>query len=115
MTAWAVVSYIYSWFIQYWSEKYENPGDVVTFLKCCGVLVFTALFLMGLKSLVILSGCIGISRRINLSMLSCMSHASLAEFFDLIPIGSVLNRFLKDTETVDLTMAYVMDRFIFIM
>ena len=115
MCAWAVVSYAYSWFIQYWSEKYENPKDVFLFIKICAVLLASALFFLALKSIVVLSGCIGISRNINLSMLSSLAHASLAEFFDLVPMGRILNRFLKDTEIVDLQMAYVMDRFIFVM
>lgn len=115
MTAWGFASYGYSWFIQFWSERYENPGDVKMFIKYCSILVVSALFFMALKSMVILSGSVAISRKINLLMLSSLAHASLAEFFDVVPIGRILNRFLKDTEIVDLQMAYVMDRFIFVL
>lgn len=115
MVAWGIASYSYSWFIQFWSEKYDNPGDVLMFVEYCSIFVGSALFFMALKSLVILSGCVQISRNINLQMLSCLAHASLSEFFDVVPMGRILNRFLKDTEIVDLQMAYVMDRFIFVM
>jgi hypothetical protein len=115
MVFWATSSYSYSWFIQYWSEKYENPGDVILFEKCCAILVMSSLSLGGLKSVIILSGCVQITRKINLSMLGSLSHASLSEFFDLVPIGRILNRFLKDTEIVDLQMAYMMDRLVLVM
>lgn len=115
MIAWGFASYTYNWFIQYWSDSYENPSDVLTFVKYSSILVFAALFFMFIKSIILLSGGVKISRSLNLAMLSSLGHASLSEFFDVVPMGRILNRFLKDTEVVDLQMAYMTDRLMFVM
>lgn len=113
MTSWAISSYTYTWFIKYWSEKEKEPGRVLVFVQWSSIIICAVLFFLFLKWAIILSGAMGITRQINLSMLSSLTHASLSEFIDMVPLGRILNRFLKDTEVVDLQMPYYMDKIIY--
>lgn len=67
------------------------------------------------RSVVLILHNLNITRTVNMKMVSSLSFASLSTFFDRVPIGRILNRFLKDTDDVDLQLAMTVDRFIFIL
>lgn len=115
MAGWTIMTYINSWFIKFWVEQYDDQGNIILFLEINFLIVFATLIIEGIRSTLLLKGCIIVVRSMNLSMLTSLAHASLAKFFDRVPIGRILNRFLKDTEIVDLSMSYAFDRLVFIL
>lgn len=105
---------MFSWFLSYFTEEYENKTDIKFYLQVSLGIIGAMVLSKALRSYFTFSSCLTLSRSLALRMLSSMTHASLAKFFDRVPIGRILNRFLSDTETVDLEMAYVMDKLVFV-
>lgn len=59
-----------------------------------------------LRSAIILMGNLKLSREINLQMTFHLMHASVNKFFDRVPIGRILNRFLRDSDTMDMMLGW---------
>jgi ABC-type multidrug transport system fused ATPase/permease subunit len=114
VTLWCFVFFLSTWFLQYWSKSGRGREDIGLFIWYSLALMLAVVVLLTLKSAVFFQGSIQVSLEVNFGMLIKMTHASLERFFDRVPLGRVLNRFLKDTEVVDLQMAYSMDRLVFV-
>ncbi len=46
------------------------------------------------------------SKEVNFMMTFKLIHASVNKFFDRVPLGRILNRFLKDVDVVDSGLAW---------
>ncbi|XP_050076522.1 multidrug resistance-associated protein 1 isoform X1 [Anopheles maculipalpis] len=54
-----------------------------------------------LSTLFLYVGALEASRTLHKTLLRCVLHAPLTSFFDITPVGRVLNRFSKDIDTTD--------------
>lgn len=115
MIGWAVTSFMGTYFLQYWIEEHPDKSDVKTFIWVSLAILFASSTTKVVRSLVVVLHNPNISRLVNLKMLSSLAFASMSTFFDRVPIGRILNRFLKDTDDVDLGMAMTVDRFVFVL
>jgi ABC-type multidrug transport system fused ATPase/permease subunit len=59
-----------------------------------------------LRQLSVLSASIRLSTNISLTMAFKLVHASINNFFDRVPIGRILNRFMRDLSQIDWDLAY---------
>lgn len=67
------------------------------YLRVFPAIVFTVL----LSTLALYIGALGASRILHKQLLQNVLRAPLASFFDVTPLGRVLNRFSKDVDTTD--------------
>ena len=79
----------------------EIIKDDLIFMSIYVLLVAFTLFLMFFKYQIIFFRNIILSRFVNLEMTVNVIHSSVSNFFDTVPLGRILNRFLKDTRTID--------------
>ena len=79
----------------------EIIKDDLIFMSIYVLLVAFTLFLMFFKYQIIFVRNIILSRFVNLEMTINVIHASVSNFFDTVPLGRILNRFLKDTRILD--------------
>ncbi len=110
MLLWSLLGYLQSYFLKFWIEEYDDKKDFLTFLGVSVFILVSTILLRMAKSLIYLSGNIKISRRVNLKMLTSLSFASINSFFDRVPIGRILNRFMKDTDVIDIELGVQLDR-----
>ena len=106
--------YLSTRFLQYWSDWGYGKDDISKFVLYNIAFMAVIALLLAIKSIVFLDGSLNVSREVNFCMLTSMTYASMEKFFDRVPLGRILNRFLKDTEVVDLQMAFSMDRLVFV-
>ncbi|KFB46634.1 AGAP009835-PA-like protein [Anopheles sinensis] len=66
-----------------------------------GLFVFINLLSTLLATLFLYIGALEASKTLHKTLLRCVIRAPLSSFFDVTPIGRILNRFSQDVETVD--------------
>lgn len=115
MVGWAVMSFMGTYFLQYWIEEHDDKTEVFKFVGMSLLIMCVSSVAKVTRSLVLILHNLFISRTVNMKMVSSLSFAPLSTFFDRVPIGRILNRFLKDTDDVDLQLAMTVDRFVFIL
>lgn len=115
MAGWSIMSFMGPYFLNYWIEEHEDKRDVIKFIGMSLLIMLVSSVAKVTRSLVIILHNLTISRTVNMKMVSSLCFAPLSTFFDRVPIGRILNRFLKDTDDVDLQLAMTVDRFIFIL
>jgi ABC-type multidrug transport system fused ATPase/permease subunit len=59
-----------------------------------------------IRAKTVFSGNIQLSREVNFLMTFRLMHASVSKFFDRVPLGRILNRFMKDVGVVDNMLAW---------
>jgi ABC-type multidrug transport system fused ATPase/permease subunit len=74
--------------------------DITYYLTIYGLFGLGIITSMNLQTLVTLVGCLLASRKLHNNLLSSVMNAPL-RFFEVTPIGRILNRFSKDIENVD--------------
>ncbi len=74
--------------------------DITYYLTIYGLFGLGIITSMNLQTLVTLIGCLLASRKLHNNLLSSVMNAPL-RFFEVTPIGRILNRFSKDIENVD--------------
>lgn len=90
------------WFLQFWGKrKGGDMNDGYQFVGIFTVINLIVIVATFLRTDVIYSGSIRLSKKLNFSMTFSLIHASVNEFFDRVPLGRILNRFLKDSSIVD--------------
>ena len=52
------------------------------------------------------------SKEVNFKMTYQLMHASINKFFDRVPLGRILNRFIKDIRQVDIMFAWNTNSFV---
>ena len=89
----------------------EKEYTIEFFVIVYVVLVVLGIFANFLRQYFIYFGNIKLSREITFQMSFRLMHASVTKFFDRIPLGRILNRFLKDTEVIDTTIPWTFSFF----
>lgn len=98
-----------TWWLQYWSVYDENnPGNDqnLNFLYVYSGLSFSVGFVTLVRIYVVLFQNIKMSSNLHSVMSATLLHASVANFFDRVPVGRILNRFSKDLDAVDSFLAF---------
>jgi ATP-binding cassette, subfamily C (CFTR/MRP), member 1 len=88
-----------SFVLAWWSEGKWGKDDSFFFLLYIGIGVGSALLLF-IRSLVFAFGSVTASKTLHDGLLQSVLNAT-SMFFDMTPVGRVLNRFSKDIDTVD--------------
>ncbi|XP_071797862.1 multidrug resistance-associated protein 1-like [Asterias amurensis] len=107
-------------FVNVWLSRWSNeelvngttPGDVRDrYLAVYGMLVVIQGLLLLLASMLLATGVLRASRSIYLRLLTNVMHSPMM-FFDTTPVGRILNRFSKDTYTIDETIPFACSTFL---
>ena len=97
---------MYTWLLQFWARDYYDYKNYRLFalltVSICLVGSFSYIF----KSYIILTGSLRVSKLLSFKMSFSLMHASINNFFDRIPIGRILNRFLRDMNDIDINLGY---------
>ncbi|KAI9004026.1 ABC transporter type 1, transmembrane domain-containing protein, partial [Gaertneriomyces semiglobifer] len=78
----------------------EGPVNVDFYLGIYALIGSNTLLLLFLRILVILRGSLRASRHLHNAMLEKLLHAPM-RFYDITPLGRILNRFSRDMQSVD--------------
>lgn len=81
-------------------DSVDSHHDVTFYLTIYGLFGLGIITAMNLQTLVTLIGCLLASRKLHNDLLCSVMNAPL-RFFEVTPIGRILNRFSKDIENVD--------------
>ena len=82
------------------SSSNESHHDVNFYLTVYGLFGLGIITAMNIQTLVTLVGCLLASKKLHNNMLNSILGSPL-RFFEITPIGRILNRFSKDIENVD--------------
>ena len=101
-TCWCLLDFASLWFLQAWVQlPKETQSNVLLFMAYYGSLSILTTFIVLCRNLVVFKNNIVLSRELNFEMSFRLIHASMNQFFDRVPLGRILNRFLKDSSVVD--------------
>lgn len=101
-TCWAFIDFGFLWFLQEWNQLPEKQqADTMAFVTLFGSISFLITFLALARTFIIFKNNIQLSYELNFMMSFRLIHASMNQFFDRVPMGRILNRFLKDGSNVD--------------
>ena len=108
------------WFLQFWATNYSD-SKMTRFEE----LKFFTGFYLGLNLIQMICdvtrlagaffGNLRLSFEVSYLMIFRLMHASVNKYFDRVPIGRLLNRFMKDVQIVDLQLARATDFWIWCM
>ena len=113
MVFWCIASFSSSWFLQYWIQEYYDRGNAKVFVGISLMILSVVIMTKMTRTTILFLGNLQVSRTVDLKMVVSLTYASLSTFFDRIPIGRILNRFLKDTEEIDIILAFKIDRVVY--
>ncbi|CAK4290378.1 unnamed protein product [Aphanomyces euteiches] len=91
------------WYMGYWAA---HPGSNVHSVVFYCVLAFSSMVLLWGRSLFIIYLGILASRTLHSKLFKKVIHAPVNTFFDVTPVGRVLNRFASDLDQVDSILPY---------
>jgi ABC-type multidrug transport system fused ATPase/permease subunit len=111
MTVWAVTKAGVPWFLQFWSSREEEydgdkSRDLREFLALYACLNAISISCDYIRTTLVFRGNWRLSRELNFLMTFRLMHASVNKFFDRVPLGRILNRFLKDVQVVDSSLGW---------
>ncbi|DBA69271.1 TPA: hypothetical protein ACH3X2_14313 [Trebouxia sp. C0005] len=105
-----------NWWLSIWSNEttrlekeglHIHSGKYMTLYFTLGLV---SLFVQGGRALLLVLGSFNASRRLHANLLAKVMRLPMA-FFDSQPTGRLLNRFTKDTESVDTSVSYSVQSF----
>lgn len=105
LICWMFFSFGSNWFLQYWTTSHDNPKDIKTFVTVFVLLNLGETLANLLRMFIFYFSNQNLSREVNFLMTFRLMHASVNKFFDRVPIGRILNRFLKDSDMIDSMLA----------
>lgn len=83
-------------------EEDDDSGQSTSFyLVVLSAFLFAIVFFTMCRSFHFLYACVGASANLHNSMLESILSASVNKYFDVTPIGRILNRFTKDMDAID--------------
>ena len=106
MIPWSFTKAGIPWFLQWWATNFADT----TLSRAEQIRIFLGLYVSinlmqiicdVIRLLSIFGGNIELSREVNFLMTFRTIHASINKYFDRVPLGRLLNRFMKDVQTVD--------------
>ncbi len=113
MFLWLALSLSSNFYLSYWTTT-ANGGesDGFYYLKVYAALSIAYVLFNVIRSAATLLKSIQCSENIHISMIKSIIRAPINLFFDRVPIGRILNRFSKDLNLVDMSMADTFIRFV---
>ena len=111
MIVWCFTKGGIPWFLQWWATNFKDTNlsreyQLKTFLGIYLSINLLQIICDSIQVLSIFMGNIEMSKEVNFMMTFRMMHASVNKYFDRVPIGRLLNRFLKDVQTIDSQLAW---------
>ena len=102
------------WFLQWWSTNFSGAGQdlLYQFMGLYVSINVVTIVCDYLRSTTNFAGNLEMSREVNFKMTYQLMHASINKFFDRIPLGRILNRFMKDIEQVDMYFPWTSNWFL---
>lgn len=111
MSVWSFTSAGIPWFLQWYSTNYAGRHDS----KNEDIKIFLGIYLSinGIQLICdymrasnIFMGNVELAKEVNFLMSFRLMHASISKYFDRVPLGRILNRFMSDIEIVDFMLAW---------
>ena len=90
-----------SWFLQYWTTEEDNQRDIKRFVTFTLLIALASAGADFVRVFIFQMGNLRLGAKLNYLMSFRLLHASITKFFDRVPVGRILNRFLKDSDVVD--------------
>ncbi|KDO18378.1 hypothetical protein SPRG_16159 [Saprolegnia parasitica CBS 223.65] len=87
-------------FMSYWANHTEMTASVSSGYIYLGCALLSALLVYG-RSLHVLQIAVQCSQSLHAMLLRKVLHAPISTFFDVTPIGRILNRFSNDLDQID--------------
>ena len=100
-------------FLQWWSSNFAVDGSarihefIAIYLSISAITLVCDYF----RIATIFKNNVEMSREVNFKMTFQLVHASVNKFFDRVPLGRIINRFIKDTEDIDVGFPWTADWF----
>ena len=111
---WCLLDFASLWFLQEWVRlPEETQSNILLFVGYYASLSILTTLIVLCRNLVVFKNNIVLSREINFEMSFRLIHASMNQFFDRVPLGRILNRFLKDSSIVDAEVPWKVIYFFF--
>lgn len=99
------VLFMCDWFVSHWSKGAFNLSQHSALGVYVGI-VALAVALVALRSIVYMATCMRCSENLHGTYLGKVLLAPVTTFFDVTPIGRILNRFSRDLDQVDSPLPY---------
>lgn len=93
-------------FLQYWTTENEDVRDIKSYLLISLLISVGGTLSTIYRNYRILMGNARVSLEVSYLMSFRLLHASVNSFFDRVPMGRILNRFIKDLNSVDWDLGY---------
>ncbi|KAF4035948.1 ABC transporter [Phytophthora infestans] len=100
-----VVLFGCDWFLSQWSQDSLGLSQMSSLTVYIGIVVLAALLSLG-RCLFFMTICMVCSLKIYFKHLQKVMAAPITTFFDVTPIGRILNRFSRDLDEVDNPLPY---------
>ena len=97
------------WFLQYWASNHdkEEKGDIENFFFIYSAICVTDCIFTFSRACIIYMANVRVAREVNFLMTFKLMHASINNFFDRVPLGRIMNRFMKDCNIIDRMLGYI--------
>lgn len=103
----AVSEFGQKWYLQFWAGlPLPDQQMYVEFIAIYAGIVIIQAVANFMRGFIIFKNSLTMSREINFLMSFRLIHASLNKFFDRVPIGRIMNRFMKDSNQVDANLPW---------
>ena len=111
MCVWSVSWAAIPWFLQWWATNFKDVQmsrgeQLKNFLGIYMSINFLQIGCNFIRTLTIFGGNVEMSKEVNFMMTFKLMHASINKYFDRVPMGRILNRFMKDVQVVDNNLAW---------
>ena len=102
-------------FLQWWSSNTSDKesGNIGQFISIYVTISGLGIMCNYIRTSVVFLGNLEMSKEVNFKMTFQLIHASINKFYDRVPLGRILNRFIKDITAVDLSFPNITNRFVF--
>ncbi|KAG7392329.1 hypothetical protein PHYBOEH_006432 [Phytophthora boehmeriae] len=94
------------WFLSQWSQGSVGLSQMNSLTVFVGIVVFSAL-LVYIRCFFYMEVCMSCSTKIHFRYLQKVMAAPITTFFDVTPVGRILNRFSRDLDEVDNSLSYM--------
>ncbi|KAH9130242.1 hypothetical protein LEN26_008716, partial [Aphanomyces euteiches] len=100
-----VASAMTDWYMSYWSKNVALADSITTGWYYL-LIAISSLVLFYIRSIYVLFVAIACSRNLHFKIFNSVVHAPVPTFFDVTPMGRILNRFSSDLDQVDSMLPY---------